>query len=186
MTLASNNFNKTSPLPANIIINSPDCALHRASGYLAYKTQAIVGAGAPWNLNLFQVTGTIELCSIWGVFTDITNVAALTAASWNLWDGAAAVPITSAAGTVLTGASLGSTISKEAVAANPLQFDNASAGRYSEAAFNRVFVGGLMTQKVAANTYIRFTVTAGAATNCAIQFWACWVCRQPGSLFVAV
>lgn len=184
--LASNPLPLVSPLPADIVLNSPYCQLHRSAGYLATKTQAIAGFAGAQNFNLFQVTGTIELRGIWGVFTNVTNVATLNAASWALWDGTAAVPITAAAGTAIGGASLGSTISKKALAATALQFDNASAGRYSEAAFNRAFVGGLITQKAATNTYIRFTVTTDANTNCAIRFWVSWICRQPGSLLVPV
>ena len=186
MSLKSNNFWKGGPLPADMVLNSPYCGLHRAAGYLARNQLAIGAFAGVQNLNLFQVTGTIELCGIWGTFTDVTNVATLNAASWNLYDGAAAQPITSAAGVAIGGAALGSTISKESAAANALVFQDAVAGSYSECAFNKVFTGGLVVQKVATNTYIRFTVTTDAATNCGIDFWCCWICREPGSLLVAV
>jgi hypothetical protein len=186
MPLTSNNFPKVSPAPAAIVQNSPYCGLHRIGGYIERKQLAIAGSDGAQNLNLFQVTGSIEIRGLWGVFTDVTEVTTLTGASWDLYDGTNTVQITSAAGTAISGATVGSAIAKQAVAATALNFDDADQCRYSESASNKVFVGGLITQKAATNTYIRFTVTTDANTDCALNMWCIWVCREPGSLLVAV
>jgi len=179
-------FGRVAPAPSAIVANSPYCDLHRAAGALVSVEKTIAGFAGAQSINLFQLTGSVELRAIYGVFTDVTNVATLTGASFDLRDNAATVQLTSAAGTALSGAGLGSLFAKEAGAATAVAFNNSTAARYSESAFNRAFVGGLLTQKAGQNTFIRLTVTTDAATNCEIAVYAAWVCRCPGSSLVTV
>ena len=179
-------FGRVAPTPSAIVMNSPYCDLHRAAGALATATKDVNGTGGAASTNLFQVTGNVEIRALYGVFTDVTETTSITAASFDLRDDGATVQLTSAAGTALTGAGLGSIFAKEALAATAVTFNNSTAARFSESAFQRAFVGGLITQKAATNTYIRFTCTTNATTNVTIQFWCAWVCRSPGSLLVAV
>jgi len=175
------------PNVANLQLNSGACALHRERGYLAYKTVDINGTAGAASIDLFNVIGVVELMAIWGKFTDVTEVTAITAASFDFDDGAATVPITAAAGTALSGATLNSTFFKAGGAAVALAFANASQVRYNEnAAGARAFDGGLLTCKSATTCQIRLTVTTDANTNATVQVWCAWVCRYPSSSLAAV
>lgn len=185
MVLASNHFNKTAPDPDDITINSPYCEFHRGNGYLAYKTISVEGAGGEVNTSLFQVTGLVELKGLWGVFTDVTEVQTMTGAYWDLYDGTNSVALCT--GVAISGASLGSVVAKLADDGSAATFLDSNQTRYGEnATFRQAFSGGLMLQKVATNTYIRFRVTTDANTDAEMQFWCAWTCRYPGSSLVAV
>ena len=180
-------FGRVAPTPSAIVANSPYCDLHRAAGALATATKDVNGTGAAQSVNLFQITGNVEIRALYGVFTDVTETTSITAPCFDLRDDGATVQLTAAGGApALSGAGLGSIIAKEALAATAVTFNNSTAARYSESAFRGAFVGGLITQKAATDTYIRFTCTTNATTNVTIQFFAAWVCRSPGSLLVAV
>ena len=185
--LTSNPLNLSAPIPADMVNDSPYCDLHRLAGALVTCTKDVNGAGAAASVNLFQLTGTVELKALWGAFTDVTETTAITVPSFDLRDDAATVQLTAVGGApALSGAGLGSVIAKEGLAATALAFNNSSAARVSESAFNRVFVGSLLTQKAGQDTFIRFTCTTDANTNVTIAFYAAWVCRYPGSLLVPV
>lgn len=187
MDLNDYRWNSTIPTPANLMINSPWCGIHRGAGFLAYKSVDINGTGGAASIDLFNVTGVVELLGLWGEFTDVTEVTSITAASFDFDDGAATVQLTSAAGTALSGATLNSTFAKEAGAATALTFNNSSQVRYSENATGpRAFFGGLMTCKSATTCQIRMTVTTNANTNATVMVYCEWVCRYPSSLVAAV
>lgn len=173
--------------PADLVANSPECSFHRGSGYIAYKELTIAGTGAEVNSNLFQVTGFVELTSLIGIFTNVTEVVTLTGFYWDLYDGTNSVEITDNGGVTLSGASLGSAVMRNAVATGAAVFANASQCRILEGATGpKIAVGLDLLQKVATNTYIRSRVTTGAATNCKIMFYVSWICRHAGSNVVAV
>lgn len=176
------------PQPVDIPINSGWCALHRAVGHMATKEVRLnPGDGAAHSVNLFAFTGDIELKAIYGRITDVTNIAALTACSWDVYDGAATVQLTSAAGVALSGYSLNSLVLKDQTAAAAATGLNASQVRVNEvAATPRQFQGALLVAKSATTCYVRWMYTGAVATDCKILFTAIWVCRYPGSTFVAV
>ena len=175
----------TGPAPADMQINSPYCVMHRAGGYLATKTVAMVGVSAAASYDLFNFTGLIQIKEIWGVFTDVTNVTAITAASFDVDDGAATEPLTSPAGTVLSGATLDSSIAKLGGAAVALDFAKADQVRVSENAVGpKLFTAAELTPKSTTTCQIRFTCTTGAVEDFEIQFWCAWVCKQTGSTLV--
>lgn len=173
------------PIPnvstGGVVANSPDCFLHRATGNLAYVEKTFVGTSGAASTNLFQVTSSVEILALWGVFTGVTNVTAITVASWNVYDGTNTVDLTAAAGTTLSGAGLYSIVAKEAAAGTALTFNNSTQCRVSEnATGNRAFFNALVVQKAATNTYIRWTQTTGAVESFKIYFYVAWVCRDAG------
>jgi len=176
--------------PANIQINSPWCALHRLAGHMAVKEITIApGGGAATAYPLFNFTGQIELKGLYGVFTDVTNVVAVTVCYWDVWDAAVAVALTLAAGTNCSTATLNSSVLKVATAGTALTFMKSDQVRISEIATVgsvRQFAGAYMNAKNAVTNSIRFWTTGAAATNCKIKFTAIWACRYPSSTFVAV
>lgn len=184
--------NNVIPDITNIVLDSYNCAFHRTAGVMMFNSKRINPGAATTSTNIFQITGFAEIKAIYGEFTDVTNVAAgPTACSWELWDGAVAVPISQAApGANCTGASLGSIITKDQLVANPATFLNASQCRVDEPGVgpggSRPFVNFAVLQKYGVNTYIRFKCTTAAATDFTINFVIIWACRYPGTSVVAV
>ena len=185
-------FFPNSALPDTSIVtaNSANCAFHRTAGYAVASSHRINPGAVTSSTNIFQIVGDVEIKAIYGRMTDVTNVAAgPTACSWDLYDGAATVQLTSAAGTALTGATVNSIILKDAAAATALTFLDSSQCRMSELTVGgaaRPFFGCLLAQKNATAAYVRFTCTTAAATDFTINFYAIWACRYPGSSLVAV
>lgn len=181
-------LNRAAPAVGSLVPNSVDCAIHRMVGELLINEKTYnTGGGAAVTTNLFKVTGNVEIKGIWGIFTDVTNVAGLTAAFLELYDGTISPDLTLAAGTVLTGAALGSCVEKDAVATSAITFRNSSAVSFTEvAAAPRQLQSFMVTSKNGVNTYIRSSITEAAGTNCKIKWYIAWVCRSIGSTVVAV
>ncbi len=157
----------------------------------ATTTKRINPGAATTSYNLFQITGDVELVALYGRLTDVTNVVGgPTVCYWNLWDGAASVDITLAAGPSLAGAALDTFIHKGLSAANQLIVSNTFQCRNSEnvaAGAVMPFQGGLLVQKTGGvATYVRFTCTTLVANDCTIAFFLNWIPRYPGSTALAV
>jgi hypothetical protein len=153
--------------------------MHRMTGDLVYVEKTFAGTSGAASTNVFQLTGNAELLALWGIFTDVTNVTAITVASWNLYDGTNTVPITKATWTTLSGAGLYSAVSCIAAAATALNFSNSTECRVAQATTGgRIMYPSGLTQKAATNTYIRWTQTTGAVESFKIMFYAAWVCRD--------
>jgi hypothetical protein len=165
-----------------VTANSPNCAWHRTAGYATASSHRINPGAVTSSTNIFQIVGDVEIKALYGRMTDVTNVVGgPTACSWDLYDGAATVQLTSAAGTSLAGASVNSIVLKDAAAANALTLLNSNQCRMSELTVGgaaRPFFGCLVAQKDTTATYIRFT--------CTTLVYAIWACRYPGSSLVAV
>ena len=147
------------------------------------------GGAAATAYPLFNFTGQIELKGLYGVFTDVTNVAVVTVCYWDVWDGAAAVALSLAAGTDCSTATLNSSVLKIAAATVALTFLKSDQDRISEIATVgavRQFAGAYLNGKNATTNSIRFWTTGAVATNCKIKFTAIYDYRYPGSTFVAV
>ena len=180
--LNSYGFNNEMPLPEQLVTNSGWCGIHRLAGNLAYVDVDINGTSGAASIDLFNVTGNIEVKAIWGEFTDVTEVTSITAASFDFDDGAATVQLTSAAGTALSGATLHSVFAKQAGAATAVTFDKADQVRVSESATGpKAFSGAFLVSKSATTCQIRLTVTTDANTNATVRVYVAWVCRHAGS-----
>jgi len=175
------------PSPAEMVLNSPYCGIHHLGGYMAYKTIDPVGTSGAASYDLFNVSGCVQILGIWGVFTDVTNVNAITAASFDFDDGAATVQITSAAGTTLSAAALYSSI--QAVGNNTiaLSFSKADQVRVAQGTTGpKALEDTFLTAKSATSCQIRFTCTTGAVEDFSLQCWVKWACMYTGSTLAAV
>ena len=175
------------PQPAAIQINSPWDCLHREAGFQVFKELTVApGDVNPHLYNLFAWTGEVELRALYGVFTDVTNVVAVTVCYWDVWDGAVATAITAAAGTNCSAATLNSMVTKNAAAATALVFLKSDQARFTEIGSTWQYYGAMLNGKNATTNYIRWGATGAVATNYKIKFVADWICRYPGSTFAAV
>ena len=95
------------PAIADMVINSAYCYISQL-GTVAYKSISVTGTpNGAQHVNLFAISGGVEILRVFGVFTLVTDVSAVTACSFDLIDGThAAVPVTSAAGTDMSGSTL--------------------------------------------------------------------------------
>jgi hypothetical protein len=125
---------------------------------------------------VFRITGCVRILKLGGTVTTLHGNA--TAASFRLNDQTAVLPITSAAGTVMTAAPVGSTIAKLGLVAAALSLISSAAGALAEPTTleTLAFSEFLMQKKIpAANTDIEyvFTTTDNPTTG-AILFWCEW------------
>lgn len=185
--LNSHGFNNEAPLPAQMVTNGPWCGIHRLAGELQYVDVDINGTSGAASIDLFNVTGNIELLGIWGEFTDATEVTSITVASFDFDDGANTVPITAAAGTDLSGATVHSTIVRQGTQATALAFNKADQVRNSESAVAGLALGSsFLTSKGATTCQIRLTLTTDANTDATVRVYVAWVCRHAGSTVTPV
>lgn len=136
------------------------------------KTFSATGAVS---IPIFRVTGSVRFLRIWGVVTTVLN-SNITAASFEMFDQTAHTAITSAAGTTISAAPVGSMIAKTGLAATALTLKSAAAGALSEPGAVGEFVTSSafdITQKTGGiNTDIQFLYTKDAgASSGVIQFF---------------
>jgi len=163
--------------------NSPNCYDARGSGILIVNEITIVGAGA--SINLFQITGTVELMRIYGVVTDVTNIADLTLPHLALWDSAADVLLSAAAGPDCSGVPLGSSLIKTDAAANALALLNATNGAIYESDKKEIPTPTVLQQKTGGvDTFTRFKFTSAGGLNCKIKWFSEWrhMCGDSGNV----
>jgi hypothetical protein len=170
-------YNERAPSQAaiDIVDNSPESQLHRASGYLVHKEITLAGGAGAKTYDLFTVTGTVEVLSIEGVFTNVTDVTVASTAYWDANDGTNTVVLTKATGVDCSGAALNSVVFKAELAVNAAVFHNATQVRTHELEGHKQFQGVVITAKNGAATTIRFQVTQDGATDAQINFTAAWV-----------
>lgn len=141
--------------------NTPLGALVRAGGREVIKTITLSANNTSAAVNVFLLTGTVEVLKLHGEITAVTTLNNLTGAFFDLWDGTNSVEITdNTPGTTMSGAAVGSFFTKNADALNALTFANNSQCRVSEGVSSaRTFHPFLITAKTGVPTYIRFRYT---------------------------
>lgn len=164
------------PAIADMVVNSAYCYISQL-GSLAAKTLAISGTpNGAQHENLFTVTGGVEILRLYGVFGVVTDVSAVTAASFDVYDGTNTVPITLAAGEDLSGCSNGSLIGRNDQAAVKVDYLNADQVRIVDGAVGLdLFAPLVINAKYGEDNYIRFNYTSdGGGAVFTIYFELIW------------
>jgi len=162
-------------IPANYNVNSAWDMLSRSvDGYEKSVTKTLTTAAAPHLTNLFRFDGACNLNFIFGVFTDVTDIADMTACHFDIWDGTTSVKLTAAAGPALTGYGLGSYFLKDDVVANALIGLNNDQVRIRETAVGTLLAPVKLSPKAGVDNYIRFGYTS-ASINVTIRFGLIYV-----------
>jgi hypothetical protein len=146
---------------------------HRTVGEGANKTITLSANNTTASENIFQITGDIQIYRMWACVTDATTLANCTSASFDLYDGTAAVQISAATG-VLSGVAVNTLIAKTGLAANAFDISNAVAGALIEQTYEGadVFSRFVLSQKNSTATYIRFTYsTTDAPINAQLKVY---------------
>lgn len=142
----------------------------------AVKTITIDGNGAQ-NDNLFSFTGSIEILSIWGIITSITDITTCTATNFNINDTLNTVQLTTTAGTAISGFSPGSLVMKESIATTAIFAQNASQCRVNDASSSgqEIWSPCIITAgNGLPSNNIRFGFTGDAFTNFEMKFFVRW------------
>jgi hypothetical protein len=149
------------PLSTPSVQNSVHHFLQRAAGYQIDTGITLDADATTASENIFQIIGTIYIQRLFAIVTDATTLVNCTAASFDLFPtGGAAVQITAATG-VLSGVALGTVVAKTGLLTDPFTVSDAVGAVISEQTYegSGVFNGFLATQKLATDTFIRFTYT---------------------------
>jgi hypothetical protein len=155
----------------NIGVDSIHDYFHASVGEPVTTEITLAASGGAESINMFQLTGTVEVVSIHGFVSEATTLANLTGGSLQLWDSTAAIQITKNDG-VLSGMGVGTLLVKNAVAANTIAIADNAVGALTEgASLAKAFAPFFITQKLGADTYIRWTYTTSDTPIDAKIFW---------------
>jgi len=174
-------------IPAQPVVNSPYSIIRRAGGLLASKVITLSANNTTASVNIFQLTGSVKIKKLFAFITTKTTLANLTVGSFDLYDSTAVVQLTKADG-VLSGCAIGTLVAKIDDNAVTWGINNNVTGCVMEnAAYQDLFSMCTVTQKTAANTYVRFTYTTTDAPIAATMTVYCeYIPLEPNSTLVAV
>jgi hypothetical protein len=128
--------------------------------YLPGNVEVLAAGGTlTESINLFAITGTVEITSLFCEVTTVFSAGALDTAFFNLYDGAAAVAITLNDG-VVSSLGVGSVFGKTGLVTETMSIISNADGVVTEHATEElVRKRFIVTQKTGQATYIRFTYT---------------------------
>jgi len=156
----------------------------------AFKDQTLTGNNTTVSTPLFRVTGTVKVTQLYSIVTTVLG-SNLTATHWRTNDQTAQLPISAAAGTIISSFSVGSKLTRKSVVAVALTADNASAAKVIDpvaATAPDVYMPFEVVQKTAAvQTDIEFTyTTTNTPTSGVIRHFVEWQPMSDGATLVAV
>lgn len=140
--------------------NTSEGALIRSGGKHISKTITLSANATSANVNVFQITGTVNVKGLHGEVVAVTTLNNCTSVYFDLWDGTTSTAITKTTGANMNGFGVGSFFIKDASNSTELSTINNDQARIKEAATGaRVYTEFLATQKISTTTYIRFNYT---------------------------
>ena len=177
MSLHNPGNNLFGVLPQWVAINSAADYLKR-NGTNTSNELTITGKPQGDNVPIFNVIGAVEVLRLWGVFTDVTDVSALTACSLDLYDELNTVEVTQAApGTDLSDVGLYALIGKwflSDVALALIDSDQVSIVEASGLGLD-MFATFMIQSKYGADNVMRFNYTSdGSGCEAKIKFTCIW------------
>lgn len=158
-------------------------SLMQAVGLLVTKTNTCNGDGAQTD-NLFTVTGTVKILSIWGVCTEATNSTDLADNSLAVYDGTATLELTdSGTPTDCSGMVVGDFVVKKGPSnTDALLFHHIAAANLSDDEAYQVFV----SKKTGASTYIQHLFNGNADTDVDIKWYVRYIPLSDDGAIAAV
>lgn len=164
--------------------DTPEGSIIRTGGRHSSKTITLSASATSASVNVFQLTGTVEVLSLHGEVTVATTLTNCTAAYFDLWDGTVSVPLSKTTGGVLSGCGVGSFFIRDSDSATEISVLNNNQGRVKEATTGtRLRSNFLVIQKISTNTYIRFNyTTTDAPINAQVLIGITWSDIDSGNL----
>lgn len=163
--------------------NTPEGAIIRAGSKHLSKTITLSANNTSASVNVFQITGVVQITGIHAEIMDATTLTNCTDIYFDLWDGTASSPISKTTTAAISGFNVGAFIIKDSALATALATLNNDQARVAEAAAgNKSFFPFLAIQKTATNTYIRFRyTTTDAPINAQIECHIHWTDIDSGT-----
>ena len=165
--------------------NTPEGSLIRAGGKHTTNTITLSANNTSANVNVFQLTGSVQVLSMHGEVLDNTTMTNLTGVYFDLWDGTNAVEVTkSAIGATMSGYNVGAFFIKDADNTSVLTTINNDQVRAIEAATGaKERQDWIAIQKTGTNTYIRFNyTTTDAPINAQLKIDISWADIDSGTI----
>lgn len=134
--------------------------LERGIGEPVSKAATMNVNNGTTSVNLFTVTGSIQVLKLWGVLTTATTLTNCTNLHFDIYDGSAATAITKNTGTTLSGLAVGTTVVKTELSASNLTLMNNATGVLSEASVTKGLAEFFLAKKTGVTTYVRLTYTS--------------------------
>jgi hypothetical protein len=153
------------PIPDEPILNSGYEVLRRNGIRIKKEGLNVTGNNNSYNLNIFKLTGSVEIVSQYAIITAVTNLTNMTAVYADLWDGTNSVNLTSN-GATLSGCPVGTLFTKDLDVTNPYTINKSDQCRMNEAIVMDIGKPFIITQKNGADTYVRLNYT----TNTVLDF----------------
>lgn len=170
--------------PMTITENSVFDHLHRACGDIESKVATLSVNNGTQSINLFQITGTVQILKIYGFITAKTTLTNLTGAHLDVYDGTIDTDITKASpGATLSGMAVGTYFAKTGLASVDLAVSNNATTIVAEATGNKLFSESEITQKLSTNTFIRFHyASTDTPINAQLTLYCEWRGMDGGTL----
>lgn len=183
----SNQNSVLAALPTNKSHNCIGDMAERAAGFILEVEGVLNANNTTETINIFKITGSVEIIDAYGEVTDATVLNNLTGCYFDAWDGTTAIEITDSAGAVLSGAPVGSMILKTADSSQIATVVLADQVRVTEAdTSKKTHHPFIVTQKNGADTYIRcHYTTSDAPINAKVKFYIVYRPKNGGSAVVA-
>jgi len=173
-------------LPADMTLNSPECAAHRGPGRIEEKVITLTGGAGAKTYDVFDFTGSVVIKGLWAIFETCTDTTTVSLASFQWHDGTGPHDLT--ADVDCSGAGVNSLMAKTQTLANAAEFTNSTTGGVLEvAASNKSLQVFFLTALEGAANKIKFHCTQDGDTAATVRVYCEWVCRnQLGSTVTAV
>jgi len=140
--------------------DTPEGGVHRVGGRHISKTITLSANNTTAAEPVFGITGTVQILGIHAEVIDTTTFTNCTAVSFSLYDQTISVPITSAAGSTLSGMAVGTFLIRQDDATNAIAVANNATGVVTESAsIAKSYKPFLVTAKTGADTGIVFNYT---------------------------
>lgn len=175
------------PIPpfSSVVPNSPYQMFLAGEGLVTPHRVVLTGNGAT-SAPIFRVTQGIIVRKVLGFVSNVVSSAVFQACSFDAFDTAVTVPITSAAGTDCSGAESGAMILRNNTAASTVVFLNANQVRISEIIANELGAPFVLNADNTTATSIRFNFTGNALTNLTVDFFLQWIPTYGSASVVAI
>ncbi len=172
-------------LPASPALTSVHDYLDRVAGDLVTKQITLNANNTTASINLFLVTGAVQIFRLYAQITTKTTLANCTATYFNLYDGTARLAITKNNG-VLSGVAVGSIFAKAGAASTTMVVGDATVGALTESATGDPFYPFNAVAKAGVATNIALTYsTTDAPINAVVTVYCEYRPINGGSLAAA-
>ena len=172
-----NSLNLIAPTIANMVVNSACSYIARLGSAVSNDLEVDGTPNGAQNNNIFRIYGGVEILRLFGHFSDVTDVSAVTAAAFDVYtDAPTTIQLTTIGGTDLSGSGVNALIGRTDTAAVALDYLDSDQVRIIDGAVGiDLFAPFIVSAEYGRATYLRVNYTSdGGGAEFAIHFEAIW------------